>query len=188
MDRNRRPAAPDAPWRDPPLADTDMRSHYVGAYGVFDYDQPVDPAEFTGPRDASGRWRQDMQYRGAPPQDNYDNYQPADAYHQFTGFNERVSRGGQRALGRYRPVGPRGYHRSDARVLEDICDRLTRSGRLDVRDVEVHVESGVVTLEGSVPDRLQKYRVEDIVDDVFGVRDLLNRLRVNRGGQRSPAG
>ncbi len=44
MDRNRRAAAL-APWREPPLMDADMRSHYVGAYGVFDYDQPVDPAE-----------------------------------------------------------------------------------------------------------------------------------------------
>ena len=55
-----------------------------------------------------------------------------------------------------------------------------RSGRLDVSEVEVTVEAGVVTLAGSVPDRQQKYRVEDIADDVYGVKDLLNRLRVPR--------
>ncbi|WER48518.1 BON domain-containing protein [Cupriavidus sp. WKF15] len=175
MDRNRRAAAPDAPWREPPLADADMRSHYVGAYGVFDYDQPVDPEESASPDDEGGRW---LREPGQLPHD----YDVPDAYQQFTGFNERVSRSGQGVAPRYRPVGPRGYQRSDARILEDICDRLTRSGRLDVRDVEVSVDGGVVTLEGSVPDRLQKYRVEDIVDDVFGVRDLLNRLRVSRGG------
>ncbi|CAG2146838.1 hypothetical protein LMG31506_03480 [Cupriavidus yeoncheonensis] len=181
MDRSRRPARPDvpwdAPWREAPQPDdTDMRSHYVGAYGVFDYDQPVDPAEFPGPRD-------ETRQRQLPP----DSHEWAQAYQQFTGFNERVSRSGQGTPPRYRPVGPRGYQRSDARILEDICDRLTRSGRLDVRDVEVRVDSGVVTLEGSVPDRLQKYRVEDIADDVFGVRDLFNRLRVSRGGQGKPS-
>lgn len=184
MDRSRRPEFPDAPWREPPLADTDMRNHYVGAYGVFDYDQPVDPAEFAGPREEGRGWPHSPQRQGQLPRDDD---RSAQAYQQFTGFNERVSRGGQDAAQRYRPVGPRGYLRSDARILEDICDRLTRSGRLDVRDVEVSVESGVVTLEGSVPSRLQKYRVEDIVDDVFGVRDLCNRLRVSRDGQRNPA-
>ncbi|MGN5476094.1 BON domain-containing protein, partial [Cupriavidus basilensis] len=155
-----------------------------GAYGVFDYDQPVDPAEFAGPAGDVGSWPQDPQvlHRNQPQ----DDYPAVDAYQQFTGFNERVSRSEQDARYRYRPVGPRGYQRSDERILEDICERLTRSGRLDVRDVEVRVESGMVTLEGSVPDRVQKYRVEDIVDDVFGVRDLLNRLRVTCGAPARP--
>lgn len=153
-----------------------MRSHYVGAYGIFDYDQPVDPAELAAPR-SRGEWAQSPAGHG---QFRHDAPSQADAYDQFTGVNERASRSGQYAGERYRPQGPRGYQRSDERILEDICDRLTRSGRLDVKDVEVRVDSGVVTLEGSVPDRLQKYRVEDIVDDVFGVRDLFNRLRVSR--------
>ncbi|MNY73547.1 BON domain protein [compost metagenome] len=40
----------------------------------------------------------------------------------------------------------------------------------------------MVTLEGSVPDRLQKYRIEDIADEIFGVKDLVNHLRVARTG------
>lgn len=183
MDRSRRPAVPDAPWREAPQPDdADLRSHYVGAYGVFDYDQPVDPAEFAGLREEGRHWP-----GGRQRQEPSGGYGSEEAYQQFTGFNERVSRSGQGASPRYRPVGPRGYQRSDARILEDICERLTRSGRLDVRDVEVRVDSGVVRLEGSVPDRLQKYRVEDIADDVFGVRDLVNRLRVGRGGPRKPS-
>ena len=185
MDRSRRPALPDTPWREGPLPeDADWRSHYVGAYGVFDYDQPVDPAEFAGLREEGRQW---PRARPAPRQEPAEGYGSEQAYQQFTGFNERVSLSGQGPSPRYRPVGPRGYQRSDARILEDICDRLTRSGRLDVRDVEVHVDSGVVRLEGSVPDRLQKYRVEDIADDVFGVRDLVNRLRVCRGEPGKPS-
>nr|WP_240990290.1 BON domain-containing protein [Cupriavidus taiwanensis] len=153
------------------MPEADMRSHYVGAYGVYDYDQPVDPGEFGGGR-AGGEWRphddRAPQARGM-----------ADPYRQFTGYNERMDlyRGGAQPR---RPVGPRNYRRSDERILEDLCEQLTRSGRLDLNEVEVRVEQGVVTLEGSVPDRHQKYRIEDIADEVFGVCDLVNHLRVAR--------
>ncbi|MWL89057.1 BON domain-containing protein [Cupriavidus sp. SW-Y-13] len=82
-------------------------------------------------------------------------------------------------------VGPKGYVRSDDRIREDLCERLTHSGRLDVRDVEVKVSDGVVTLSGSVQDRQQKYRIEDMADEVFGVKEVTNQLRVTRqeGGQ-----
>ncbi|SPA30825.1 conserved hypothetical protein; Putative phospholipid-binding domain (BON) [Cupriavidus taiwanensis] len=163
------------PWHESAVPEADMRSHYVGAYGVYDYDQPVDPGEFGGGRVAGrggGEWRphevQAPQARGR-----------ADPYRQFTGYNERMDlyRGGTQP---WRPVGPRNYQRSDERILEDLCEQLTRSGRLDLDEVEVRVEQGVVTLEGSVPDRYQKYRIEDIADEVFGVRDLVNHLRVAR--------
>ncbi|MEM5275826.1 BON domain-containing protein [Cupriavidus taiwanensis] len=159
------------PWHESAVPEADMRSHYVGAYGVYDYDQPVDPGEFGGGR-GSGEWRPHhapaAQARGM-----------ADPYRQFTGYNERMDlyRGGTQPR---RPVGPRNYRRSDERILEDLCEQLSRSGRLDLNEVEVRVEQGVVTLEGSVPDRHQKYRIEDIADEVFGVRDLVNHLRVAR--------
>ncbi|MCO4891526.1 BON domain-containing protein [Cupriavidus sp. WGtm5] len=157
------------------MPEADMRSHYVGAYGVYDYDQPVDPRESGGGRGigrSSGEWRprnaEAPQARGR-----------TDPYRQFTGYNERMDlyRGGTEP---WRPVGPRNYQRSDERILEDLCEQLTRSGRLDLNEVEVRVEQGVVTLEGSVPDRHQKYRIEDIADEVFGVRDLVNHLHVAR--------
>lgn len=147
-----------------------MRSHYVGAYGVYDYDQPVDPGEFGG----RGSGERRPQHAPAPQARGM-----TDPYRQFTGYNERMDlyRGG---TGPWRPVGPRNYQRSDERILEDLCEQLTRSGRLDLNEVEVRVEQGVVTLEGSVPDRQQKYRIEDIADEVFGVRDLVNHLHVAR--------
>ncbi|WP_422650383.1 hypothetical protein OJJOAM_003236 [Cupriavidus sp. H18C1] len=53
-----------------------------------------------------------------------------------------------------------------------------------MHDVEVQVSEGVVTLTGAVRDRRQKYCVEDIADDIFGVREVHNRIRVQReGGQ-----
>ncbi|SOZ10705.1 BON domain-containing protein [Cupriavidus taiwanensis] len=159
------------PWHESAVPEADMRSHYVGAYGVYDYDQPVDPGE-SGPGPGAGEWRP-HDTRASQPRGM------ADPYRQFTGYNERMDlyRGGTEHR---RPVGPRNYQRSDERILEDLCEQLTRSGRLDLNEVEVRVEQGVVTLEGSVPDRHQKYRIEDIADEVFGVRDLVNHLRVAR--------
>ncbi|HEU4620812.1 MAG TPA: BON domain-containing protein [Burkholderiaceae bacterium] len=77
-------------------------------------------------------------------------------------------------------AGPKGYQRSDERLREEICERLLHEHRVDVEDVSVRVESARVTLEGSVPERRMRYLIEDIVDDVHGVQDIENHLRVGR--------
>lgn len=78
--------------------------------------------------------------------------------------------------------GPRGYQRSDERIREDICDRLTRHGRLDATDITVTVRSGEVTLEGIVDTREAKRMAEDVAETVDGVRDVNNHLKTYRGG------
>jgi osmotically-inducible protein OsmY len=77
----------------------------------------------------------------------------------------------------YRGRGPRGYTRSDERLLESICERLTDDPRIDASDIEVQVQQQVVTLRGSVEDRLTKYAVEELVESA-GARDIQNQLRV----------
>ncbi len=74
--------------------------------------------------------------------------------------------------------GPRGYQRSDARIADDVCDRLTRHGWIDASDIEVRVEDGEVTLEGTVDSRPTKRLAEEVAESVSGVRDVHNRLRV----------
>lgn len=88
--------------------------------------------------------------------------------------------GSARPHGR-QPAGPKGYTRPDERIREDLCERLTHAGRLDVREVEVTVSDGWVTLSGTVPARPQKYRIEDIAASVYGVKDVENRIRVLPG-------
>jgi hypothetical protein len=85
--------------------------------------------------------------------------------------------GGQRGR---RPVGPKGYRRTDERVREDVCERLAMNPYVDVGDVSVEVANGVVTLDGTVRERREKYVIEDIADAVFGVTEVDNRLRVQR--------
>lgn len=98
--------------------------------------------------------------------------------------------GGQRgAFGlqnSHRGRGPQGYTRSDERIREDICERLSEHHYIDASNIRVEVKDGVVTLEGSVDDRWQKYQTEDLADATSGVRDIQNRLNVSRASQQSP--
>jgi hypothetical protein len=82
--------------------------------------------------------------------------------------------------GPYAGRGPKGYQRSDARVLEEACDRLADAPDVDASEIEVEVHEGEVTLSGTVHDRWQKRRAEDVIDRVSGVREVHNRLRVVR--------
>jgi len=77
--------------------------------------------------------------------------------------------------------GPKGYVRSDERIREDVCDRLSEDDDVDASDITVTVKAGEVTLEGTVVDRHAKHRAEDITDSVSGVRDVTNRLRARKG-------
>ncbi len=83
--------------------------------------------------------------------------------------------------GPYRGRGPKGYQRSNERLKEDICERLTDAPDVDASDISIQCKDGVVTLEGSVESRHMKHRVEDIVDGCSGVKDVENRLRVTSG-------
>jgi hypothetical protein len=76
--------------------------------------------------------------------------------------------------------GPKGWQRSDERLKEEICERLTASHQIDCSEVTVQVQGGKVSLEGTVPDRWMKHSIEDLVDNSHGVKDIDNRLRVSR--------
>jgi|SRR5690606_13468865 len=100
-------------------------------------------------------------------------YQPAEDYAGDTMTWQQDRRQARRIM-------PKGYRRSDERILEDVYERLSRSG-LDIADVEVQVEAGHVTLNGLVSDRSMKHMVEDLVADCNGVEDVENRLRIRPG-------
>jgi osmotically-inducible protein OsmY len=91
-----------------------------------------------------------------------------------------------RAVGWFAGRGPRGYQRSDARINEDVCDRLCDSPEVDATDIDVRVTGGEVTLSGSVSDRDQKRRAEDLIEQVSGVREVHNTLRVAPGQDATP--
>lgn len=83
-----------------------------------------------------------------------------------------------RGEGRFRGRGPKNYRRSDDRLREEVCDRLTDNEWLDASDVEVNVVAGEVILTGMVDSRYAKRLAENIADSVSGVSNVQNNLRV----------
>jgi hypothetical protein len=72
-------------------------------------------------------------------------------------------------------------------LQEDISERLMADGYIDASEVTVAVKEGKVTLEGTVGERRMKHRIEDLVDECMGVKDIDNRIRVVHGFAASGA-
>jgi len=97
--------------------------------------------------------------------------------------SDKRSRGGQDSSRNFGHAGkgPKGYVRSDERIREDVCDRLSVDDEVDASDITVNVSGGEVRLEGTVLDRHSKHRAEDLAEAVSGVRDVNNNLRTRKG-------
>lgn len=86
---------------------------------------------------------------------------------------------GDESTGTFRGRGPKGYQRSDERMKEIICERLTDDPRVDASDVSIEVKDRSVKLTGTVPDRRTKYEIEDIVERWGGTTEIDNQIRVS---------
>ncbi len=75
--------------------------------------------------------------------------------------------------------GPKGYRRSDARIQEDVCELLKNDHEVDASEIEVRVQNGIVTMSGTVSDRRSKRLAEQCIEDVAGVDDVSNEVRVS---------
>jgi len=83
--------------------------------------------------------------------------------------------------GPHRGLGPKGYQRSDERIREDVCERLTDDPFIDASDIEVEVKGREVTLSGTVASRGLRRRAEDLAELASGVAHVQNNLRVLTG-------
>ncbi|QUS36668.1 BON domain-containing protein [Falsirhodobacter algicola] len=162
------------PYRQPyPMNDIDMRN-------ADPYAAPMQP---RGPQGSNGDGRGE---RGAPSVDH--GYGTHDPRSGDRGMIDRASDevaswfGDDKAAARrdedHRGKGPRGYVRSDARILEDVNDRLSEDRWVDASDIDVRVTDAEVTLSGMVQSRGQKRRAEDCAEGISGVKHVQNNLRV----------
>lgn len=78
----------------------------------------------------------------------------------------------------HRGRGPLSYRRSDERILEDVCVRLTDDAWVDATDIEIKVEGAEVQLWGTVHSRDEKRRAEALAEQIRGVRDVHNAIRI----------
>ena len=106
-----------------------------------------------------------------------------------SGFTREGRQIAPRQTGPFTGRGPRGYRRSDDRIQEEVCEVLFHHGEIDASEVEVRVENGEVTLTGTVQDRRQKRMIEDAIEELSGVKEVNNQLRVQQGvGQQGTWG
>ena len=101
---------------------------------------------------------------------------------------DRSAWSGSAPTGRFTGRGPRGYQRSDERIREDVCDRLTIHGDIDASNVEVEVVGAEVTLRGTVETRGSRRLAEDVAESVPGVRHVHNEIRVMQTADASGTG
>lgn len=110
------------------------------------------------------------------PNDDYSRYSAPD-YRESDSKKEfqHASYDTQNFVGK----GPKGYHRRDERILEEVCEKLWQSPVVDAREIEVKVLDGRVFLKGTVASKIEKKMSEYLVEEVFGVVDVFNELRFN---------
>jgi len=86
----------------------------------------------------------------------------------------------QRYQRSHRGRGPKNYQRSDDRIYDDVCDRLSDDHHVDASDIEVSVSDREVTLSGEVDSKQAKRQAEDCADSCSGVEHVQNNLRVQK--------
>ena len=105
----------------------------------------------------------------------------------FGSFGEERSNhkdwGAQSTSRNFNGRGPKGYKRSDERIKEDVCETLSRDHRIDASDIEVNVEDAMVTLSGVVDSRDIKRAAEMIIENLSGVDDVKNDIKVKKAGE-----
>lgn len=172
-----------------------------------------EPIRSEGYRDYGDRWgrsysssidRDRDRDRDRPSRD-YRDYQPGPAFQAYTRGSQEFGpegygssrayestrdwdRGARspeswRVPGPHAGRGPRGYQRSDERIREEVNDRLTAHGQVDASDVEVRVQGGEVTLTGYVDSRAAKRAAEDCAEDIPGVREVHNQIRLRTNAE-----
>lgn len=91
-------------------------------------------------------------------------------------------RNGNHAIDRpagHRGRGPRAT-RSDESIADEVYFRLTEDPFIDASEILVNVEDAVVTLTGEVTERRMKHRAEDLVHEIRGIREVNNRILVDK--------
>ena len=138
----------------------------------------------VGERYARGEWQEHPRYGGWGEHRDEERWRSPDR--DDRGLMDRMGDTLREGMEKLTGRGPKGYKRSDERIREDVCERLARSGR-NAENVEVQVENGEVTLSGEVENRADKRHLEDMIEDVFGVDEVHNHLRLRRETPRSSA-
>lgn len=151
------------------------RSRDEGATNRREFDEDREYRSRDLELETSGPYRQAREPYGEP----WGGRDPRQGTSSYDGFYAPTGWGAERRGG-YAGRGPKDYVRTDERIREDVCDRLSWNDEVDATGISVSVAGGEVTLEGSVETRHMKREAEDVAETVPGVSDVHNRVRVRK--------
>lgn len=169
----------DEDWRGSGRGDWN-RSGYGGmSSGSGDWDRSSRMGDYGGGR-GRGDWDRRDYGRGDSDRSWWE--KTRDEVSSWFGDDEAERRRlmDERRSENYRGKGPKDYKRSDDRIREDVCDRLSDDPFIDASDINVRVEGSEVILSGRVDSREAKRRAEDMVESISGVNNVQNQLKVSR--------
>ena len=78
--------------------------------------------------------------------------------------------------------------RSDGRIHEEVCEALSNDPYLDVSDIEIAVDEGVVTLKGKAASREVKRDAQTCIEHISGIRDIFNLITLYEFEDRGSEG
>lgn len=76
--------------------------------------------------------------------------------------------------------GPKGWRRSPERMREDACEALYHSALVDASDIDIIIKDKILYLRGTVDSRETKREAERCVEDLPGIEDIQNELRIRK--------
>lgn len=80
----------------------------------------------------------------------------------------------------YYGYGPKGYRRSDQKLKDEARLLLNQDPILDSSNINIEVFNNVIFLRGFVDSRKDKKRAEFLIEDIFGIEDIQNQLKIMR--------
>lgn len=131
----------------------------------------------------------DRQAHDKPPMQDYgygNEENPIRIKKQGTELKPDESLSNEPASGRSPGRGPRGDKRSDHQIREEINSILTGDEMLDASDVIVSVNTGEVSLTGTIADTYSKERAGGLVEAVAGVRHVENKISIGATDPEEP--
>jgi len=72
------------------------------------------------------------------------------------------------------------FGRSDLRILEGVRQLLEEQDDVNPSSLDVSVKDGVVSLQGYIKSRQAKNRVESLVNEMLGVKEVIDSIRIRK--------
>lgn len=80
--------------------------------------------------------------------------------------------------------GLRSYQKQEDRIRMEIHQALTEHPGIDAANIDISIDSGVVVLRGIIDDRRQRCLALKLAEEVPGVREVRNELKIESPTER----